>query len=83
MHSDIAYIVRVLGRFLSNLGMDHWKAVKRVMRYLHRTKEYMLTYKRSSQLKIIGYSDLDFARCQDSLRSTSGYIFMLVGGVVS
>ena len=33
---DIAFIVGVLGRYLSNPGMDHWKAVKRVMRYLQR-----------------------------------------------
>ena len=80
---DIAYIVGVLGRYLSNPGMDHWKAAKRVMRYLKRTKYYMLTYKRSDQLEITGYSDSDFAGCLDSLRSTSGYIFMLAGGAVS
>jgi len=80
---DIAYIVGVLGRYLSNPGMDHWKATKRVMRYLKRTKYYMLTYKMSDQLEITGYSDSDFAGCLDSLRSTSGYIFMLVGGAVS
>ena len=34
MCPDIAYIVMVLGRYLSNLGMDHWKVAKRVMRYL-------------------------------------------------
>jgi len=80
---DIAYIVGVLGRYLSNSGMNHWKTTKRVMRYLKRTKYYMLTYKRSDQLEIIGYSDLDFAGCLDSLRSTSSYIFMLIGGAVS
>ena len=63
--------------------MDHWKAAKRVMRYLKRTKYYMLTYKRSDQLKITRYSDLDFTGCLDSLRSTLGYIFMLAGGAVS
>ena len=80
---DIAYIVGVLGRYLSNPGMDHWKAAKRVMRYLKRTRGYMLTYRRSDQLEIIGFSDSDFAGCQDSLKSTSGYIFMLAGGAVS
>ena len=74
---DIAYIVRVLGRYLSNPGMDHRKATRRVMRYLKRTRGYMLTYRRSNQLEIIGFSDSDFAGCQDSLKSTSGYIFML------
>ena len=80
---DIAYIVGMLGRYFSNPGMDHWKKAKRVMRYLQRTKDYMLTYRRSSHLEIVGYSDSDFAGCLDSRRSTSGYIFMLAGGAVS
>ncbi|KZV51821.1 hypothetical protein F511_11198 [Dorcoceras hygrometricum] len=67
---DIAYIVGVLGRYLSNPGMDHWKTAKRVMRYLKRIRNYMLTYRKSDNLEIIGYSDSDFAGCQDSLRST-------------
>ncbi|RVW94935.1 Retrovirus-related Pol polyprotein from transposon TNT 1-94 [Vitis vinifera] len=79
---DIAYIVGMLGRYLSNPGMDHWKKAKQVMRYLQRTKDYMLTYRRSNHLEIVGYSDFDFMRCLDSRRSTSGYIFMLVGGAV-
>lgn len=80
---DIAFIVGMLGRYLSNPGMDHWKAVKRVMRYLQRTKEYMLTYRRSDKLEVIGYSDSDFAGCQDSRKSTSGYIYLLAGGAIS
>ncbi|XP_073056945.1 secreted RxLR effector protein 161-like [Primulina eburnea] len=80
---DIAYIVGMLGRYLSNPGMDHWKAAKRVMRYLKRTCDYMLTYKRSNNLEIMGYSDSDFAGCQDSMRSTSGFEFLLAGGAIS
>lgn len=80
---DIAYLVGMLGRYLSNPGMDHWRAAKRVMRYLQRTKEYMLTYRRLDQLELIGYSDSDFAGCQDSRRSTSGYIYLLAGGAIS
>ena len=80
---DIAFIVGMLGRYLSNPGMDHWKAAKRVMRYLQKTKDFMLTYRRSDSLEIIGYSDSDYAGCQDSKRSTSGYIYMLAGGAIS
>ena len=32
--SDIVYIVGMLGRYLSNPEMDHWRAIKRAMRYL-------------------------------------------------
>ncbi|KAL7617488.1 secreted RxLR effector protein 161-like [Lactuca sativa] len=80
---DISFIVGMLGRYLSNPGRDHWKAAKRVLRYLQRTKDYMLTYRKLDVLEIIGYSDSDFAGCQDSYRSTSGYIYLLAGGAIS
>ena len=32
--SDIVYIVGMLGRYVSNSEMNHWKAIKRVMRHL-------------------------------------------------
>ena len=79
---DIAYIIRLLGRYLSNLGMDHWRVAKRVMLYLQRTKDYMLTYKRSNQLQIIGYFDFDFVGCQDICKSISCYIYLLVEGAI-
>ena len=55
---DIAFVVGVLGRYLSDPGLQHWKAVKCVMRYLKRTKGYMLTYKKSDNLEIIGTQTL-------------------------
>nr|KYP55761.1 Retrovirus-related Pol polyprotein from transposon TNT 1-94 [Cajanus cajan] len=80
---NIAFIVGVLGRYLSNPRMQHWKAVNHVICYLKRTKGYMFTYQNSDSLEIIEYSDSNFAGCQDSKRSTSGYIFMLAGGAIS
>ena len=81
--SDIVYVTRMLGRYLSNSGVDHQKAVKRVLWYLHRTKDYMCIYRRSDQLEIVGYTDSYFARCQDSIKSIFGYIYQLIGGAVS
>jgi hypothetical protein len=73
----------MLGRYQSNPGIDHWRAAKKVMRYLQGTKNYMLMYRWSNNLEVIGYSDFDFAGCVDSHKSTSGYTFMMVGGAVS
>ena len=53
------------------------------MRYLQGTKDYLLTFKRSDNLEVIGYSDSDFAGCIDSQKSTFGYLFMLAGGAIS
>ena len=80
---DLAFVVSVLGHYLSNPGLDHWVAVKKVMRYLQKIKDHMLVYKRVDSLDIVGYSDSDFAGCKDDLKSTSGYIFMLAGEAVS
>ncbi|KAJ9536278.1 hypothetical protein OSB04_un000550 [Centaurea solstitialis] len=80
---DITFIVGVMGRYLSNPGMDHWRAAKRVMRYLKKTRDYMLTYRKSDSLGIVGYSDSDFGGCQDTGRSTSGYVYILAGGAIS
>jgi hypothetical protein len=46
--------------------MNHWKAAKNIIRFLQGTKDYKLTYKHTNYLKVIGYSDLDFARCVDT-----------------
>ena len=43
----------------------------------------MLTYRRSNKLEIVEYPDSDFAGCQDSMKSTLGYIYLLAGGAVS
>jgi hypothetical protein len=43
----------------------------------------MLTYRSSEQLELIGYTDSDFGGCADSMKSTSGYIFMMASIAVS
>nr|KYP61438.1 hypothetical protein KK1_015927 [Cajanus cajan] len=60
----------MLGRYQSNLGMEHWKAAKKFLRYLQGTKCHMLTYNRSNHLEVIGYSNSDFhyKKNQDYLR---------------
>ncbi|XP_059627567.1 secreted RxLR effector protein 161-like [Cornus florida] len=80
---DLAYVVGMLGRYQNNPGIDHWKAVKKVLRYLQGTKDYMLTYKRTDNLEVIGYSDSDYAERMDTRKSTFGYVFMLAEGPTS
>ena len=41
---DICYSVGMVSRYQSNPGRDHWTAVKNILKYLRRTKDYMLMY---------------------------------------
>ena len=78
---DLAFVIGLLDRYQSNSGIEHWRLVKKVLRYLQGTKGLMLTYRRSDSLHIEGYTDSDYAG--DDRKSTSGYIFTLAGGVIS
>ena len=63
---DIIFIVRMLRRCQSNPGVDHWRAAKKVMRYLQGTMDYIFMYRRTDNLEVIGYFDIDFVDCVDS-----------------
>ena len=71
---DISFVVGVSGRYLSDPGLSHQKAAKKVTRYLQGTKNLMLTYQQSNFFNIVGFSDADYAGCVDDKRSTYGYI---------
>ena len=78
---DLTFVTGLLGRYQSNPGIEHWKLLKKVLRYLQGTKGLMLTYRRSNTLHIDRYTDSDYAG--DERKSTSRYIFTLVGGAIS
>ena len=75
---DICYSVGVVSRFQSNPGQQHWTAVKSILKYLRRTRNYMLVYF-GSDLNITGYTDFDFQGDKDSRKSTSESVFVLNG----
>lgn len=58
---EIAFNVGMLRKYQSSPGEDHWRAAKKVMRYLQRTKDYTLMYRWTDNLEVVGYSDWDFA----------------------
>jgi hypothetical protein len=82
---DIAYAVGVLARFNQNPGMQHWKAVKHVFRYLKGTLDYKLTYSPdpTSTEMFTTFSDADHAGNPDNGRSTSGYVVKMGTGAIS
>ena len=78
---DICFAVGMVSRYQSNPGPNHWAAVKHILKYLRRTRDYMLVYS-GQDLVPIGYTDSDFQSDQDSRKSTSGSVFTLGGGAV-
>uniref|UniRef100_A0AAV1V4J6 Integrase catalytic domain-containing protein n=1 Tax=Peronospora matthiolae TaxID=2874970 RepID=A0AAV1V4J6_9STRA len=58
-------------------------AYARIFRYLQGTKMHGICYKPSAKIDFRGYSDADWAGDLADRKSTSGYVFMLLGAPVS
>ena len=78
---DICFAVGIVSRYQSNPGFAHWIAVKNILKYLRRTRNYVLVYG-NKDLILTGYTDSDFQTDIDSRRSTSGSVFTLNRGAV-
>ena len=46
---------------ITNHGMEHWTAVKNILKYLKRTKDMFLVYGGDEELVVKGYVDASFA----------------------
>ena len=77
---DVCFAVGMVSRYQANPGTKHWQAVKHILKYLKRTRDYMLVYS-GGDLTPIGYTDSDFQTCKDSRKSTSGSVF-LIGDII-
>ncbi len=78
---DISQAVGALSQFVSRPGVQHWRGVQRVFRYLKGTLGHGLLY--SGNGKLVGWSDADWAGERSTRKSTSGFVFTIGGGAVS
>ena len=79
---NIYYSVGMVNQYQSNPRPKHWQAVKHILTYLRRTRDYMLVYC-SENLISIGYTDSDVQLDLDFRKSTSGCVFTLGGGAIT
>ena len=79
--SSICYAIGVVSQFQSNPYPEHWITVNHILKYLRRTRDYMLVYS-GGDLNILGYTDFNFQRDRDSRKPASGSVFTLSGAVV-
>ena len=78
---DITHAVRVVSKFMSRPGKQHWEAVKWILRYLKGSLDTSLCFTCAS-LKLQGYVDADFAGDIDSRKSTTRFVFTLGGTAI-
>ena len=81
---DLCHATNTLARHMAAPTEEHWAAAKGVLRYLAGTAGLGITYRKQVECtELVGYGDADYAGCQDTRRSTTGYVFVVNGGAVS
>nr|GEX17374.1 hypothetical protein [Tanacetum cinerariifolium] len=68
----------------ANPGELHWTTVMNILKYLRITKDMFLVYGGDTQreLRVSCYTDAGYLADADDLKSQTGYVFILNGGVV-
>ncbi|GKD71338.1 hypothetical protein Tco_1325428 [Tanacetum coccineum] len=81
---DVAFAQNMTSQFQQNPGEEHWTAVKNILKYLRNTKDMFMIYggNMERELKVSCYTDAGYLTNADDLRSQTGYVFVLSGGVV-
>ncbi|KAL6293251.1 hypothetical protein ACE6H2_001393 [Prunus campanulata] len=79
----LALCISNMGRFQSNSRMQHWIVGKKILRYLQRTKAYMLIYRRTENLELVGYADANLGKVEDDYIFTSCFLFKMAGAAVA
>ncbi len=82
-HPDIAFAVGCLSLAIDCYTPDHWSAAIRVIHYLKGTRTMGLTLGGTNPLRLVRYSDSDYANCPVTSCSISGYCFNLGSGTIS
>lgn len=79
---DIVYVLGMLCRFTSTPSNEHWKTIERVVQCLIRTMNLDLHYQRF-HVVFERYTYAYQKTLSDDSKANSGYIFNIVGAVVS
>ena len=60
----------------------HWKASKKILRYIQGTRSYDIHYAVDSELELVDFTDSNWVGDTIDRKSTSGYVFMFGGGPI-
>lgn len=80
---NIQYAVQQLSQYLDCYTQTHWHAAIRTLRYLKGTRTLGLGLGGKQPVKLVGFTDSDWANCLDTRRSIGGYIWSLSSGSIS
>ncbi|CAL8162688.1 unnamed protein product [Prunus armeniaca] len=80
---DIAYVVSVGSQFMHSPSVCHRNAVNRILRYLKSAPGKRFMFSKNGNLKVVGYTYVDWASSITNRCSTSSYFTFMGGNLVT
>ncbi|XP_025702787.1 uncharacterized mitochondrial protein AtMg00810-like [Arachis hypogaea] len=82
-HSELSYSVNRVSQFMHSPTINHWKAVKRILRYVQGTVSNGLIFHKCTDYRLISFADADWGADLDDRRSISGYFVFMESNLIS
>ncbi len=73
---DISYAVGNLSNHCENALLTDWTSIKRALRYIRSRHDHGILFDGALGFEPLGCSDLDWAGCPESLKSTGGHALL-------
>lgn len=80
---DIAYAVNRVCQYMHSPKTQHWKAVKRILRYLNGTLDHCLHFEPTKASSLLAYSDAGWISDKDDSRSQYGFVVFHGNNLIS
>ena len=80
---DISFNIGVCARFQANPKTSHLTAVKRIIKYVNGTSDFLLFNSKELNVSLAGYSDANWAGNVDNRKSTIGGCFYVGTNLVA
>lgn len=80
---DLLFSVNSICQFMHAPTEDHFRALKRILRYIKGTIHYGFQLQQQSTHELLAYFDADWASCPNTCRFTTSYAIFLGSNLIS
>ena len=81
--SDISYSISILSQFMAKPHENHWKVVKRFIRYLTRIVDFGIEYNNHLNVELTCYSYSNWEGDLDDIKPAAEYAFSIGSRIMS
>eukprot|EP00253_Pinus_taeda_P013071 PITA_13071 len=80
---DLSFVVGLVARFMKTPREIHWKATKRILRYVRGKIQFRIHYSAKASPLLVGFTESDWAGDLIDWKSTVGYVLTLGSGPIT